>query len=243
MPKMILESTHALAELEQLLEEINDPAFVYWPARKRVRRGVFLARAVLYGLLFHLNQWDDYFPPGAEYGIYDPPTPDEAELQRARVLMKQLEAREQALLAARHRQQALYYIRAYHEQAWWHSRHRLSLASVPMHALPAELLDLHDLEYLSLDSCGLNDLRGIGQLQRLRHLSVSYNALERLPDDFAQLQQLEWFSAKKNRLSSIEVVFSLPRLQWLMLKHNPLSPDDKARLRATGAYVYLELDP
>ncbi len=243
MPQIVLDTTQAIAELAQLLEEISAPSFEYWPARRRVKRGIFLARAVLHGLLFHLRQWDDSLPPGAEYGLFDPPTPPEAELQRARLLVQQLEAREQSLLDEMHHQQARYYIRAYQEQDYWRSRRKLSLTSVPMKSLPVELLELPDLENLWLSSCSLVDLTGIGQLRHLRYLSVSYNALERLPDDFAQLQQLEWFGAQHNHLSSIEPLFSLSQLRWLNLQNNHLSPQDIARLRAAFGHIHLKTDP
>lgn len=241
MSQLIFDTTAALDELEQLLVEISDPDFGYWPARRRVKRGVFLANALLHGLLFHTQQWDDSLPHGAEYGVGEPPTPEQVELGRVRLLAQQLAMREQALLDAFHHEQVLYHIRAYHEHEYWRSRRRLRLASIPMRSLPAELLALHEVEDVSLASCGLDDLTGIGQLGNLRYLSVSYNRLERLPDDFAQLQQLEWFSAESNHLTWVEPLFALPRLRYLILKHNRLSLEDKGRLRAAFTDIYLEM--
>lgn len=247
MSRLDLDSGQVLAELEALLEEISAPTCSYWPARKRLKRGIFLARAARHGLAFHLAKWDDYLSLAAEYGFYDPPTPAELELNRLEGLLQLLETREQVLLAEHHREQVLYHIRAYKTEPtqYFRSRRKFpSLSNIPLRSLPMELLALTELEDLSLHRCDLVDLSGIGQLTNLRFLTLSGNNLNSLPADFGQLQQLEWLNLDHNHLFVVEPLFQLGQLQNLSLFGNILSERDKARLRAQFSSIkFLKLDP
>jgi hypothetical protein len=241
MPALTFDSEQIYAELQLLLSQIDDPMFSYWPARKQVARGIALAKTLVAILEWHCQTWDDSLPVGWEYGIRPPLTPDQQQLSQAHEILAQLEQRQTMLLEQHQHQQVLAAIHDYLNDPshYFRSRRKLMLDSRPMLALPDELLVLTELEHLSLASCRLTNLAGIGQLTNLRHLIVSYNQLQRLPDDFAQLEQLEWLSLQNNQLSDVEVLFTMKcqRLTFLLLANNQLSEASKTRLRSHFAHV------
>lgn len=107
MARIELDSAQVVAELRALLDELDGAGEVgpapappapparngYWSQRRRLRRGIFLARAAVHGLAYQTGRWDDYVSLQQEYGVLDTMTPAERDLERLTALLRELKYR------------------------------------------------------------------------------------------------------------------------------------------------------
>ncbi len=101
----------------------------------------------------------------------------------------------------------------------------LGLYQCNLSELPAEIVQLQNLQELYLRSNNLSELPAeIGQLQNLQELYLDSNNLSELPAEIVQLQNLQELDLRSNKLSELPAeIGQLQNLQYLNLRSNKLS--------------------
>lgn len=101
---------------------------------------------------------------------------------------------------------------------------KLDLINVGMTALPPRIFELEELRELSLSHNAIGALpAALGRLRKLEKLEVESCGLARLPDELAQLTQLRRLRARSNELTALPRGFAaLPKLADVDLVHNRL---------------------
>ena len=112
----------------------------------------------------------------------------------------------------------------------------LSLRARLLQGVPRQVQDIKGLTVLDLECNLIDDLAeaGIGSLERLHTLKLSYNQILSIPAEFAGLTSLTILEAKYNFLPAVpRCICGLP-LQRLELDSNQLMEMDDSAARLTG---------
>jgi Leucine-rich repeat (LRR) protein len=111
--------------------------------------------------------------------------------------------------------------------------YRLKLTKKKLRAVPPEVFQLTNLEYLNLSNNKIRELpSAISQLSKLNELSLSSNKLQNLPSQIGELKELKVLNLNKNLLETLPPqIGRLQQLIELFLWSNELDdlPDEIAQ--------------
>lgn len=118
----------------------------------------------------------------------------------------------------------------------------LNISETVLEILPAELLDLCNLQTLLLYDNQIKSVPdNIGQLDKLKVLDLSRNKIEELPESIKNLQNLTTINVSHNRLTTIPALTNSPKLSVFNASHNQLTafPNICTEHNKTLSEIYL----